>query len=242
MKRTNLRHLAVLLAILLMATGCSSPSRSPIDAIRSQIVGDIDYSIILEDMKQEGVFAKESFHKYRIVTPEGGTVTDWYTVSPSFYEDNRDNLGMTLHSRVKGEEQDTVAPPGYAYVGNPQYGQWRQRSDGSSFWEFYGKYALLRSLFGGWYSPIGFRDYGYYRDHRQTRRPYYGTSTRYGTNSGRSHNRTYRGNSGSSTRSAFGQKVDRKQTAGKSSFASKVKKRVGRTRVTSRSRGGGFGK
>jgi len=57
---------------------------------------------------------------------------------------------------------------GEQLVGNPQYGQWRAGSNGMSFWEWYGMYALFSNFFpsrpyyyGDW---AGRRGYSYYSD------------------------------------------------------------------------------
>jgi hypothetical protein len=56
---------------------------------------------------------------------------------------------------------------GSPLIGNPNYGHWQQRSDGTSFWEFYGMYALLSNLT----RPIFYNDwarhrhYSYYSDY-----------------------------------------------------------------------------
>ncbi len=57
---------------------------------------------------------------------------------------------------------------GSQLVGNPNYGQWKEDSQGRSFWEWYGMYAMFSSLF---HSPIyysnwaGNRGYSYYSDY-----------------------------------------------------------------------------
>ena len=62
---------------------------------------------------------------------------------------------------------------GSQLIGNPNYGQWQQSSNGDSFWEFYGKYALLANLLGGdlfggrridYGTWAGRRNYSYYAD------------------------------------------------------------------------------
>ena len=59
--------------------------------------------------------------------------------------------------------------PGSQLVGNPNYGQWRTDAGGSSFWVWYGQFALMRDLLGG--GRIGYgawaggRDYSYYHDY-----------------------------------------------------------------------------
>ncbi len=58
--------------------------------------------------------------------------------------------------------------PGSQLVGNPNYGQWKENSQGRSFWEWYGMYAMFSNLFrspiyyGNW---AGNRGYSYYSDY-----------------------------------------------------------------------------
>ncbi|MEJ1378256.1 MAG: hypothetical protein RPU32_09840 [Candidatus Sedimenticola sp. (ex Thyasira tokunagai)] len=57
---------------------------------------------------------------------------------------------------------------GSQLVGNPNYGNWRENSQGRSFWEWYGMYSLFSNMFrppiyyGGW---AGNRGYSYYSDY-----------------------------------------------------------------------------
>lgn len=59
--------------------------------------------------------------------------------------------------------------PGSQLVGNPNYGHWQTNSSGSSFWVWYGQFALMRDLLGG--PRVGYgawasgRDYSYYHDY-----------------------------------------------------------------------------
>ena len=59
--------------------------------------------------------------------------------------------------------------PGSQLVGNPNYGRWRTDASGSSFWVWYGQYALIRDLLGGprigYGAWAGGRDYSYYHDY-----------------------------------------------------------------------------
>jgi len=58
--------------------------------------------------------------------------------------------------------------PGSQLIGNPKYGNWQSRSNGTSFWVWYGQYRLLSSLFyrpvyyHGWYNN---RSWSYYNDY-----------------------------------------------------------------------------
>ena len=58
---------------------------------------------------------------------------------------------------------------GSQLVGNPTYGHWQTNPNGTSFWVWYGQFALMRDLLGG--PRIGYgawasgRDYSYYHDY-----------------------------------------------------------------------------
>ncbi len=107
-------------------------------------------------------------------------------VTRSKYEAESSNLGMVVEHKAAGlfdrEVEKRVEPPGYAYMCPPsenrnRYGYWN-RSGGSSFWVFYGRYALMRDLFWGRsYYGRGFvtgTHYGDYRSSRRLGRTYYG--------------------------------------------------------------------
>lgn len=116
------------------------------------------------------------FHKYIQETNGETKETDWVKVNPSFYEQNLDNLGMAVLSKPYGEfEPDTqAAPPGMAYVGNSQYGEWKKDENGESFWSWYGRYAFFSSLF---FFPPSYYHYGSWNRWNKNyryKKPYYG--------------------------------------------------------------------
>lgn len=66
-------------------------------------------------------------------------------------------------------ESPSAAPVGSEYVGNSNYGEWKQGSNGNSFWAFYGQYAMFSALmrgpvsYDGWSNsrrPSYYHDYG----------------------------------------------------------------------------------
>ncbi len=229
----NFSRLSVLLCIFAMVvSGCGKTDELPVKKIQQTLKDVADYSIILEDMKEEGNFFKTYFHKYRVVQNEEAWTTDWLEVPESYYKTNENFIGMSLVTRRDGDVSNYVSPPGYQYVGDSRYGHWRTDSHGSSFWEWYGKYALVSSLFGGWYRPIYMHDYDAYRGYRSSGRPYYGKNNMYGT----------RGSIVKKAKPNFYSRHMAKQGSRRASFSNKVSKRVGRTRTSYRSRSGGFGK
>jgi len=239
----------VCLFVCLLLKSCisapNSNTKSPVDELIKEMNDVSNFSIILYDMEfEENTFSNDIYRqKYQIVTPKkDGEIdvkeTEWKDVSSKFFQANVNNMGMEIVSKVDGKLSKTAVPAGYSqYVGNPQYGQW-SNNGGSSFWEFYGKYAMMSSLFN-MMSPINRGSYDdYSRNYRNTNRPYYGTSG--GTTFGTASTMKSRG-----TTSSWG----KSQSAFKSSVQKRVRRssssstRTGRSSSsTYRSRGGGFGK
>lgn len=217
-------------AIILIS--CSSSRELPITKIQRQMKDVPTYTIILDDMQEEGFFSKRYQHKYKIVTAEETKETEWYDVPKDFYLKNEPYLGMAVLSKKDGEMDNSVSPPGYAYVGDSRYGRWRDDGSGSSFWEFYGKYRLFSDFMGGWFRPINRYDYDTYRDYSSRQQPYYGRNNEYGTN----------GYTAKSYKPDFFERKMSRQKASSTSFGDRVNSRVGRTSTNFRGRSGGFGK
>jgi hypothetical protein len=220
---------AVVLAVLIVS-GCGGAPPSPLDEI-GKALGDVPtYSVVLDDMKEEGSFSKSYYHKYRVVTEDGSRDTDWLVVSKEDYQRYLPFLGMTVYAKKDGKVSETAGPPGYEYVGDPRYGKWQSDSSGRSFWVFYGQYRLLSDLLSP--RPIYRNDYRTYTGYRSQGRPYYGPNKEYGT-------------SGSYTKQKkpnfYSRRMSREATK-KASFSNRVNKRVGRTRSSYRGRGGRAGK
>lgn len=232
----------LLLLMFYVAAACAT--RTPFDAVKQQYAEYPEYSIILEDMREEGNFFKDYFHRYKIVygRAQAGsdslvfdTVTsDWVEVEKRDYEKYYNNLGMVVASKsANGEIANQAYPPGYQYVGDPRYGEWRRDDRGHSFWEFYGKYALLSQVFGMFGRPVYRSDWDSYRDYRRRGSPYFGRNSEYGTNG----SRTRTSNPG------FYERQRQKQQARQTRFSEKVKNRVKRSKMSGvRSRSRGFGK
>lgn len=215
----------------LLFWGCGA-KELPIKRLEAQLKDVPEYSIILDDMEERGDFVHSYYQKYRVVVDDQEKTTDWLEVPEDYYRKCEPYLGMTLVVKKNGKVNDTPQPPGYAYVGDPRYGTWKQDSNGNSFWEFYGKYALLSHLLGMGTGRIFRQDYDTYNQYRTRGRPYFGQNHQYGT-------------SGSVTkqdRPNFYARRMQREAMRKSSFADRVGRRVGRTRTGFRGRGGSWGK
>ncbi|PCH73015.1 MAG: hypothetical protein COB98_11230 [Flavobacteriaceae bacterium] len=198
------------------------------------------------------------FHKYQIITENGDSIqskeSPWTQVNDTFFDANVNNMGMELVSKKNGKLSKIAAPPGYTnYVGNKQYGQWQQR-DGNSFWEFYGKYAFMSSMFRMAMFPVR---YSYWNDYNRNYygrgRSYYGPVSNkrnmYGTNSNytKSNTSSSWNKKPTSFKSRVRSSVSRSATATKSRNARRSAARQSRntsrySKSNTRSRSGGFGK
>ncbi|MEL7119812.1 MAG: hypothetical protein AAFO07_10235 [Bacteroidota bacterium] len=187
-----------LLFLLLTAFGCefdsgrSNSYQNPnssysymeegLDKVIKQNRAVTDFTVLLYDMNYDN---GQFLHQYQVITPVDTTfettTTGWLEVSSDFFQQHENDLGMEVASKTDGVLDKAVAPAGYSqYVGNEKYGRWVER-DGTSFWEFYGRYAMLSSVFHMVASPAR---YGYYNDYNRYYRgrdSYYGPSGYYGT-------------------------------------------------------------
>ena len=222
----------LIMCVLLSLQSCGR-SRSPVERLAARFSSVPEYSITLEDMTTKGSLFAQFYHKYKVTVGEKVYYTDWEKVKEKFYRQNENYLGMSLLSKTEeGYVTKTPSPPGYQYVGNSRYGEWRNNSSGNSMWAFYGQYMFMSHMFGMASRPVYRNDYNTYSQHRDSGRPYYGKSNQYGTN----------GSATKQSNKSFFQRKIAKQRMKKMSFGDKVKKRIKRSQNTFHSRGGGFGK
>jgi hypothetical protein len=242
-----------LIALLISACGPDRPvfDKNPVDDLIKDMTAVPNFSIILFDMDFDE--ATEQYrHQYSILKePAGsdaveGETTDWLQVSAVYFNEQVDNMGMNIVSKVDGVVAKKVSPPGYdQYVGNEKYGNWEKKSDGTSFWAFYGQYAFMRSILGFGYSPIyrgGWNDYR--RNYAPSGRAYYGSNsngggTRFGTSGSHVSNRSTK-STWASKDASFKSRV-RSRVQRSSSRTSRTSRSSSRYRSSSSSRSRGFG-
>lgn len=215
-----------------------------LDVLRKHYDSYPEYSILLHDMRIEGNFFKEYYHRYRTVFREEtqsteavfrDEITDWMRVSAKTYEAYGPFLGMTILGKgAEGKLSQTPEPPGYSYVGDERYGHWQTDTSGNSFWEFYGKYAMMRAFFGMAFGrPIYRNEWNDYQSHRSNGRPYFGGVKQYGTS----------GTVIERTNPDFFQRRKTLEASRKASFQEKVRSRARRSNMSGlRRRSGGLGK
>ncbi|MEC7225818.1 MAG: hypothetical protein VX670_06780 [Candidatus Latescibacterota bacterium] len=224
--------LCMVLICGILLGGCGRASDPVRDLIRD-LERYPEYSLILHDLKVEDGFMPDYALQFKVLTASGQRIsgrdtlvyeekkTNWLTVTETEYVRYENFVGMVVASKsLNGQRTGSqqAYPAGYQYVGNPSYGFW----GGGGFWQFYGQYALMRDLMGGW--NVGRSDWEGYRRNREQGRPYYGPRE----SNGQSTFGT-RGSQTKKTRPGFyNRQVQRRQT-----FSNKVSSRMGQTRTGS---------
>lgn len=119
------------------------------------------------------------WHKYTVESDGKTTETDWVVVSESVYWDNYKNLGMAMETKPIGSFTDETineaTPPGMAYVGNPNYGNYNS----SGNWIFLPMWFNSYGSYG--YDRNDYNDYNRHRTSRIATSGYYGRNNGFGT-------------------------------------------------------------
>ena len=218
--------------IVLLFQGCGI-GKNPVEKIQRELQGQKEYTIILNDMREEGNFFPSYYHQYRIDIGDQKTQRPFIEVDESTYKKNEPYLGMALSGKTAdGVVTNTPFPNGYQYVGNPQYGNWRENDRGGSVWEFYGKYMLMSQVMNWGGFGLSRNHYNNYASYRSTGRPYYGPKREYGT----------AGTVTQKQKPNFYKRKMAQKSRSQSRFQNKIGQRMGRSKNTFRSRGFGFGK
>ena len=202
--------------------------------LQKELMNEREYVILLNDMREEGNFFPSYFHQYRVDIGENSDIRSYQLITEDYYKRYEPYLGMVLVSKnLDGKLSSTPFPNGYQHIGNSNYGRWRQDSRGGSFWEFYGKYALMSNLMGWAGGGLYRKDFNTYSNFRQNNKPYYGPKNSYGTN----------GTITQKQKPNFYARRKARKARSTSAFDRKVqKRRIGRSKNSFRSRGFSFGK
>ena len=235
--------IAVWTALISVAVtiGCGGRS-DPVQTLSRDLARYPEFSLMVEDVRIQDGFSPDYFLRFKILTAAGqkvdgrdtlvytDRVTNWYEVSEDVFARYENFVGMVVASKNREGRLTDVRqahPPAYQYVGNPHYGSW----GAGGFWQFYGQYALMRDMMGGW--RVGRGDYGDYRRSYDRGRPYHGPTEKGRTTFGS------RGTVTQKTRPDFYRRQQQRLRSGGRGFSSRAQSRMGRS-GSAWGRGSGF--
>jgi len=126
----------------------------------SKIVGEFDandeFTLILRDMDYRN---SQHYHKYEYVTDTSDVIvhseTGWYDVTPTFFKQHVNHLGLELVHKNGGTKLFGATPPGFSqFVGDEKYGSWVDNY-GQKEWIYHPEYNELNGvLTDGFVAPV----------------------------------------------------------------------------------------
>ena len=197
----NLRYVGWLVIIILLLAQfmiCSKKNQTSsntyynnegLSLVIKQYADQSDFTILLEDMDYQ---SSEYKHKYKTLlfhkadSSFSETTTLWMNVSPRFFSDHKDHLGMELAHKADGKLSIVTRPPGFSnYIGNEKYGKWvndDQHQRGDRRWEFFAKYLIISRTLNYLTRPTYYSSWHHFdRTYRHRGGNYYGTGNAYKT-------------------------------------------------------------
>lgn len=115
-----------------------------------------EFTLILRDMDYK---TSQHYHKYEYVTDTTGVIvnseTGWYEVTPTFFKQHANHLGLQMVHKNGGTKSFGAAPPGFSqFVGNENYGRWVDNY-GAEEWKYNAEYDNLNAvLTDGFSTPV----------------------------------------------------------------------------------------
>lgn len=102
----------------------------------SKIVGADESTLILVDTHATGFLIKTYYQKYRVITGMDSVEEIIVRTSREFAKKNLKYIGLSLYRKTQSKEEFLPVAPGTLYVGNREYGDWRENKKGVLKWRF----------------------------------------------------------------------------------------------------------
>ncbi len=146
----------------------------------SKILKNKTVTVILMDTHTTGFLIKTYYQKYRVITNYDNIEEMIVRTSREFAKKNIKNIGLSLYRRVENKEEFLPVPPGSAYIGQSEYGEWRQTKSGIMKWYFWKAYKDFPKYFGwGKWRPTE-EYYQRLRSSLVNNKPFYGVEDEFG--------------------------------------------------------------
>ena len=102
----------------------------------SKIVPQGESTLILVDTHATGFLIKTYYQKYRLINGLDSVEEVIVRTSREFAKKNMKFIGLSIYRRTQDKEEFLPVAPGSLYVGNREYGDWRENKKGILKWRF----------------------------------------------------------------------------------------------------------
>ncbi len=118
-----------------------SPSETGVQYLQnnkgfSKIVKGHQSTMILVDTHATGFLIKTYYQKYRLISGYDTVEEIIVRTSREFAKKNLKFIGLSIYRKSPEKEEFLPLPPGSLYVGNREYGEWRENKKGEIRWRF----------------------------------------------------------------------------------------------------------
>ncbi|MFP5385827.1 MAG: hypothetical protein ACLGHN_07085 [Bacteriovoracia bacterium] len=137
-------------------------------------------TVILVDTHATGFLIKTYYQKYRVISGYENVEELIVRTSKEFARKNLPHIGLSIYRRTDNKEEFVPAPPGSLYLGNNEFGEWKNMKNGEKIWKFKKSFKNFPRYLGwGDYTP----DENFYKDmkmHVSMNKPYFGPKNEFG--------------------------------------------------------------
>ena len=102
----------------------------------SKLIKATQSTVILIDTHATGFLIKTYYQKYRVISGYENVEELIVRTSKEFAKKNMANMGLSLYRKSDTDEEFLPLPPGSLYLGNSEFGEWKTRKNGKTFWKF----------------------------------------------------------------------------------------------------------
>lgn len=102
----------------------------------SKLVKGNQATVILIDTHATGFLIKTYYQKFRIISGYESVEEMIVRTSREFAKKNMPNIGMSIYRKSDTMEEFLPLPPGSLYVGNREFGDWKTKKSGETYWKF----------------------------------------------------------------------------------------------------------
>jgi hypothetical protein len=178
---------SMLIIIYLGLAKALSPSEIGVHYLQNErgfsklIKGPIS-TVILVDTHATGFLIKTYYQKFRIISGYDSVEELIVRTSKEFARKNLPHIGLSIYRINDGKEEFVPIPPGSLYLGNHEFGEWKNTKSGEAKWRFNKSFKNFPRYLGwGNFRPSE-KFYQEMKTHVALNKSYYGTKNEFGPN------------------------------------------------------------